>query len=115
MGSAAGLVPRTGLMWLGATLAFGFAFVAGQYVAWRDLAAQGVYLATSPNSSFFYVFTGVHAVHVLGGLTALLYLVSRIVIAGGRVRRSAFDSTATYWHFMGVLWIYLLLLIRMKL
>src|SRR5437879_9488080 len=43
-------------------------FVVGQYVAWRQLSAQGLYLATNPSSSFFYVLTATHALHVLGGL-----------------------------------------------
>src|ERR1700689_1639465 len=64
--------------WLGITLAFGLAFVAGQYLVWRELAAQGLYLATNSNSSFLYVLTGVHALHVLGGITGLLRLFVRM-------------------------------------
>ena len=62
---------RSCLLWLGITLAFGLAFVVGQYLVWRELAAQGLYLATNSNSSFLYVLTGVHALHVLGGIAGL--------------------------------------------
>ena len=63
---------RMGLGWLMATLALGFVFVAGQFEAWRQLAAQGLYLATNPNSSFYYVLTAMHGLHVLAGIVALV-------------------------------------------
>jgi cytochrome c oxidase subunit 3 len=101
--------------WLTATLVLGLLFVAGQYLAWRQLRVEGLYLASNPNSSFFYVLTAVHALHVLGGLVGLLrvnYLFRRPVLA---LRRSTIDATAYYWHFMGVLWLYLLLVMWIKL
>ena len=58
------------LLWLSITLLLGFTFISVQYVAWRQLASQGLYLATNPNSSFFYLFTGMHALHLLGGIAA---------------------------------------------
>jgi len=91
------------------TLALGGLFVAGQYVAWYQLRAQGVYLASAPSSSFFYVFTVLHVLHVVGGLTAMLVVVARLNRVS--LRRSTFDATAQYWHFMGGLWIYLLILL----
>jgi cytochrome c oxidase subunit III len=105
---------RRALGWLAITLILGLAFVSGQYGAWRHLAAQGLYLATNSNSSFFYVFTAMHGLHLLGGIAALLYLIRRISVGRG-FRRSLFDSTAIYWHFMGVLWLYLLLVISARL
>jgi cytochrome c oxidase subunit 3 len=102
-------------LWLTATLVLGLLFVAGQYMAWKQLRAQGLYLASNPNSSFFYVLTAVHALHVLGGLTGLLrvnYLFRRPVLA---LRRSTMDATSYYWHFMGVLWLYVLLVMWIKL
>jgi cytochrome c oxidase subunit 3 len=101
--------------WLLFTLLLGVAFCFGQYFAWRQLRAQGIYLATNPNSSFFYVLTFIHVLHVLGGILALIYLAVRLLAAHSRVRRSLLDNTAIYWHFMGVLWVYLFLLCRMKL
>jgi cytochrome c oxidase subunit 3 len=106
---------RRGLGWLTATLALGLLFVAGQYEAWRELAAQGLYLATNANSSFYYVLTAMHGLHLLAGIGALVFVISRLVVAGNRFRRSTFEATAIYWHFMGVLWLYLLLVLRTKL
>jgi cytochrome c oxidase subunit 3 len=95
--------------WLSATLFMGLLFVAGQYVAWLQLRAQGVYMATSPNSSFFYLFTVLHALHVLGGITGMLYVMFRL--HQGVLRRSTLVAACRYWHFMGVLWLYLLFLL----
>ncbi len=106
---------RSSLRWLGLTLALGLAFVLGQFLAWGQLAARGLYLATNPNSSFFYVFTGMHALHVLGGIAALVYLIRRLTSSHGAFRPRTFDNTATYWHFMGGLWLYLLFVIRTRL
>jgi cytochrome c oxidase subunit III len=99
--------------WLYITLGLGLLFVAGQYIAWRQLSAQGVYLATNPASSFFYVLTAFHALHVLGGLGGLVRVIRKL--GNFSLRRSTLDATSRYWHFMDVLWIYLLLLISVKL
>jgi len=101
------------MRWLVATLALGLLFVAGQYAGWLQLRAAGVYLASNPNSSFFYLFTGVHAAHVLGGLLGLVYVMSKL--KRSVLRRSTFTAAAQYWHFMGLLWLYLLLLLWAKL
>jgi cytochrome c oxidase subunit 3 len=77
------------------------------------LRSQGLYLATNPNSSFFYVLTAIHALHVtggLGGLVRVLYKLNRSTL-----RKSTLDATSHYWHFMDALWIYLLVLLWMKL
>jgi cytochrome c oxidase subunit 3 len=106
---------RKALGWLAVTLVLGFAFCVGQYMVWQQLRAAGIYLATNPNSSFFYVLTVIHALHVLGGIIALVYLMGRLVASHSTFRRSFFENTAIYWHFMGVLWVYLFLLCRTKL
>jgi cytochrome c oxidase subunit 3 len=106
---------KTVMGWLIATFALGLLFIAGQYEAWLQLAAQGLFLATNPNSSFFYVFTGMHILHLLGGIAALVYLVGQLVGSHSTFRRAAFHNTAIYWHFMGVLWLYLLFVLRTKL
>jgi len=108
-------VVKTVMGWLIATLALGLLFIAGQYEAWLQLAAQGLFLATNPNSSFFYVFTGMHILHMLGGIAALVYLVGQLVGSHTAFRRAAFHNTAIYWHFMGVLWMYLLFVLRTRL
>jgi cytochrome c oxidase subunit 3 len=101
--------------WVALTLLLGLAFCAGQYKAWLDLRAQGIYLATNPNSSFFYLLTFMHVLHVLVGILVLVYMAWRLIASHAPFRRSLFLNTAVYWHFMGVLWVYLLLLCRMKL
>jgi cytochrome c oxidase subunit 3 len=106
---------RTGLRWLTATLGLALIFIAGQYQAWRQLAAQGLYLATNPNTSFYYVLTAMHGLHLFAGIAALLFVISRLAARNVAFRRSTFEATATYWHFMGVLWLYLLVVLRIKL
>ncbi len=101
--------------WIAITLLLGLSFVAGQYLAWRHLAAQGLYLATNPNSSFLYVFTGMHALHLLGGIAVLAYLLGRVIGRHSSLRHHLLDNTAVYWHFMGGLWLYLLFVISTRL
>jgi cytochrome c oxidase subunit 3 len=104
--------------WLVGTLVLGLLFLAGQLVAWRDLAAQGLFLATNPSSAFFYVLTALHGLHLLGGIVALGWLVFRVRRAGARapVELSAqLDATGLYWHFMDVLWLYLLVVLALLL
>ena len=106
---------RSAAGWIGLTLLLGMAFCFGQYRAWLDLRAQGIYLATNPNSSFFYLLTSLHALHVLAGIFVLVYLAGSLLASHGKFRRSFFNHAAVYWHFMGVLWVYLFLLCRTKL
>jgi cytochrome c oxidase subunit 3 len=103
------------MLWLNATLLLGLMFVAGQYLAWLQLRSQGLYLPTNPNSSFFYLFTGVHAIHVLGGLGGLARVIVKFLSSRWPLRRSTLDATSYYWHFMGLLWIYLLFILWLKL
>ena len=93
------------------TTVLGFAFVAGQLVAWRQLVAQGVYIASNQASSFFYVFTGAHAVHLLGGVGALVYVSARKFGEKDVSRSTAAEIASYYWHFMDGLWIFLLALL----
>jgi cytochrome c oxidase subunit 3 len=102
--------------WLLLTGLMGVGFLASQLFAWRQLVRQGVYLAGSPHSSFFYLLTAVHAVHLLGGILALTYLLIRTrkrrdTAAGESRRAGAADAVTIYWHFMDALWVYLFLLL----
>ncbi len=99
-------------LWLYFTLGLGLLFVGGQFMAWLQLRSQGLYLATNPNSSFFYVFTAIHALHVLGGLAGLLRVMRKL--GNATLRRSTLNAASYYWHFMGVLWVYLFLLLWLK-
>ena len=99
--------------WLGATVVLGLGFLTGQWMAWRELAARGFYLATSPSSSMVYLLTATHAVHLAGGLLVLLYAVATALLHRSvEGRRIVVDVTAWYWHFMGVLWVYIFALLE---
>lgn len=101
--------------WLLATVILGTAFLAGQYQVWRDLAAAGVYVSTNPSSSFFYLLTATHAVHLAGGLAALAYLsIEALRFRLGPAKRTVVEVTAIYWHFMDALWIYILGLLAFR-
>jgi cytochrome c oxidase subunit 3 len=114
-GVAAGRGHSLALPWLAASITLGLLFVAGQFLAWRDLAAQGLYLATGPSSAFFYVLTAVHALHLVGGVVALGYVWVRLLRTAATSLPSALGAAVLYWHFVGVLWLYLLLLLAIRL
>jgi cytochrome c oxidase subunit 3 len=102
--------------WIYLTVALGLVFVGGQLEAWKELASRGVYLATNPSSSFFYLLTAAHSVHLLGGIIALLVLGFRAQTLSATPRKCvAVDVTAIYWHFMDGLWIYLLFVLMARL
>ena len=98
--------------WWAITSALGTLFLGGQIVAWRELAEQGVFLATNPSSSFFYLFTALHGAHLLFGLAALLYVAVRAGRPAWPRRAIAAEATAIYWHFLDGLWVFLLLLLN---
>ncbi|HLA12238.1 MAG TPA: cytochrome c oxidase subunit 3 [Pyrinomonadaceae bacterium] len=101
--------------WLGLTTVLGLAFLVSQLLAWRQLVRQGVYVASHPHSSFFYLLTATHGVHLLGGLFGILYLLLRSRRTETELMRirtlAAVDAATIYWHFMDALWIYLFLLL----
>jgi len=98
--------------WLGFTIALGILFLLGQLHAWNQMELRGVVLSSTASSSFFYLLTGMHAVHLAGGILALLYAafaaVRHFVVERQRI---IIDVAAWYWHFMAALWIYILILI----
>ncbi len=97
-------------LWV-ATTVLGVLFLAGQYAGWRQLEAQGIFIATNPASSFFYIFTGAHAVHLFGGVAALLFVAVRKFERAKISRAAAAEVASYYWHFMDALWVFLLALI----
>ena len=97
-------------LWL-VTTALGIGFLLGQVVAWRQLVAEGIYLASNPASSFFYIFTGAHALHLFGGVAALVYIAKRNFVQAKVTRSVAAEVTSYYWHFMDALWLFLLTLL----
>ncbi len=113
MASPLMLPKREPVPWLGITLILGLAFLAGQVLAWKQLVDQRIFMSTNPSSAFFYVLTGAHAIHLAGGIVALIYatltsalhkpLVTRFVVV---------DVTSLYWHFMDFLWLYIFALLH---
>jgi cytochrome c oxidase subunit 3 len=96
--------------WTAGTL-LGFGFLFGQALAWRQLSDIGVLVATNPSSSFFYLLTAAHALHLLGGLSVLVWVdYSALRFRLGPRKRTAADLGAIFWHFLDVLWIYLMIL-----
>ena len=98
-------------LWLEITLGIGLAFLAVQVLALRELVAQGIYLQHNPHSSLFYVLTGAHGIHLLGGMAALCYLLLRTSLRPESVlfdfarQRTRAAVSALYWHFLSVLWL----------
>ncbi len=109
---------------LAATAWLGGAFLVGQITAWQSLAAHGAFISTNPHSGFFYLLTGAHGAHLLGGLAALGIIVWK-AYAGryGVASHAGFNDMvagrgsaglgvfALYWHFMDLLWLYLFALL----
>ena len=93
------------------TTGLGALFLIGQLVAWRQLVAQGVFMASNPASSFFYIFTAAHGLHLLGGVAALLYVLVRKFDNTRIALPSAAEIASYYWHFMDGLLVFLLALL----
>ena len=105
---------RDSRAWLWVTTALGSLFLVGQLAAWRELAAHGVSLGTTPYGSFFYLFTGAHGVHLVTGLAAL----AAAALWPGRglyatPRAAVVRASAIYWHFLDALWLGLFLLLTL--
>ena len=87
---------------------FAFAFIGGQLLAWQQLVDAGYYLHSNPANAFFYLITGLHALHLLGGVVAWGMTTKKLL--GGtevaRVRLSV-ELCAVYWHFLLVMWLIL--------
>lgn len=101
------------ISWLALTVVLGLSFLTLQWMAWRELGAGGFYVATSPSSSFVYLLTGMHGVHLIGGVVALLVAGAAAVLRRPVSSRLVLvDVTGWYWHFMALLWIYILCLLE---
>ena len=105
---------RTSLWWVWASIAAGGCFLAGQYRAWLQLSWHGHKFNSSPSSAFLYLLTGTHALHLVAGLLVLLY----VCLAAGP-RRSlerrciTLDVSAWYWHFIAIMWVYVLVVLKL--
>lgn len=100
--------------WLGATLALGIMFLAGQWIAWRQLVDEGFrFISPDPSSHFFYLITGIHGLHLALGIFALACaLAGLFTLKKIEFRQVAVDSVAWYWHAMGLFWIFLFVLLE---
>ncbi|HYG02460.1 MAG TPA: cytochrome c oxidase subunit 3 [Chryseosolibacter sp.] len=93
------------------TAILGVAFLIGQFLAWQKMIEMNYYfsgMGSNTSSSFIYVLTGVHGVHIIGGVVYLLILM--VSVFKGKVHSknmTMMDLCATYWHFLDVLWLYL--------
>jgi cytochrome c oxidase subunit 3 len=106
-------------IWLAATAVLGGAFATLQVAGWQDLYNQGIFLQTNPSSSFLYVITGMHLVHLVAGMIVLLVTLMNSLRRNYDAvemmkdelkplsRRQRLKLTVVYWHFVDVLWIYL--------
>jgi len=102
-----------GIFWLASTILLGFSFLIGQWTVWQRLEAGGFYISTNPSSSFVYLLTGTHAVHLLGGVLALLFACAAALSHRSAESRAVVVDVATwYWHFMAVLWVYIFCLLK---
>ncbi|MDE3166869.1 MAG: cytochrome c oxidase subunit 3 [Acidobacteriota bacterium] len=96
--------------WTAGTL-LGALFLGGQTLAWLQLRAAHVYAATNPSGAFFYILTAAHAVHLVAGVCALLYVdVQAFRLRLGPAKRTTIDVSTIFWHFLDGLWLYLMLL-----
>jgi cytochrome c oxidase subunit 3 len=99
---------RRAAPWLVATVVLGALFLAGQWMAWKQLVGQGVFFASNPSSHFFYLITGTHGLHLLLGLGALAgTMIGLVLLRRIELRQVVVDCTAWYWHTMGVFWVFL--------
>lgn len=98
--------------WLSATVFLGFVFLAGQWLAWQQLAVQHVFFRTNPSSHFFFLITGVHAIHLFLGVAGLIAALAGLYVSRQvETRQILVDCSAWYWHSMGVFWIFLFVLL----
>ena len=97
--------------WLAVTVGLGAAFLGSQLMALGELAGQGIYLRRNPHSSLFYVLTGAHGLHLLGGMVALVCLLMtaarrpEVVLFDFRRQSSRTATAALYWHFLAGIWL----------
>lgn len=108
-GVCAGRAPG---LWIWLTVAGGTVFLVAQVVAWRQMLAAGIGLGATPYGSFLYVLSGTHAVHLVLALAGVM--AAAVWPARGWLdvsRSAAVRAAAVIWHFLGVLWLGLFLLL----
>jgi cytochrome c oxidase subunit III len=102
---------------LALSLVLGFGFMISQYLGWEQLTAIGVDLKGNPAGSFVYLLTGIHVAHVLGGVGAIAVATMHAFGLKYKVtpeRKLRFELTNQYWHFVDLLWVYLLMFMLLQ-
>src|SRR6202048_699710 len=108
-----GVAAEEKISWLALTAVLGLSFLTGQWMVWRELAAGGFYLSSSPSSSFVYLLTGMHGVLLFGGVVAVLTAgIASMLRRPADSQSIVVDVTGWYWHFMAFLWVYILCLLE---
>lgn len=102
---------------LSISVVLGIAFVGLQLLGWEEMTAQGLDIKINPSTSFVYALSGLHAVHVLGGVAALI--VALVIAFVKKLKRTParqlrLELTLTYWHFVDILWIYLIIFLSLQ-
>jgi len=97
------------------TTLLGLAFLFGQYQSWKQLVAMDVFFVGNPAGSFLYVLTGLHGIHIISGIIFL----AMVIISSFRLKVHSksmlkIEMCTTYWHFLGGLWLYLFLFLKMN-
>jgi cytochrome c oxidase subunit 3 len=98
--------------WWAITTALGTLFLGGQFVAWAQLAEQGIFLATNPSSSFFYLLTAAHGAHLLLGVGILAVVMLRRWQGTRASQELAAEIAGIFWHFLDGLWVFLIVLLQ---
>jgi cytochrome c oxidase subunit 3 len=105
-------VTRRAIPWVSATIVLGLVFLVGQWIAWRQLAVQHVFFGSNPSSHFFFLITYTHAIHLFLGVGALMAALTGLYTSHQmETRQILVDSSAWYWHAMGLFWIFLFVLL----
>jgi cytochrome c oxidase subunit 3 len=100
-----------------ATFLLGLIFVVMQYNGWEALNSMGATFTVNPSSSFIYVISGLHAAHVLGGVAALAVAMTHAFVLPFKPtlrRKQRFDLVVQYWHFVDILWVYLMVFFMLQ-
>jgi cytochrome c oxidase subunit 3 len=104
-------------MLLSLTFVLGIAFIVLQYIGWEQMAAAGLDIRINPSTSFIYAISGLHALHVIGGIAVLsvaLVMAFILEVKQSPARKLRLELTLTYWHFVDVLWIYLIVFLSLQ-
>jgi cytochrome c oxidase subunit III len=90
------------------TLLLGVAFCVCQWMGWKELVANNIHFVGNPSESFFYVISGVHLAHMIGGIIFLLVIIIKAFqFKVHKKNLLSINLCTTYWHFLGLAWIYL--------